>query len=436
MLIHRPLYFWIQRLLCLSPRVVVFFLFLLLPFQKKFPVFLHKFSDQTVPAELALPDFFYHQMEFFPSDLVIFFLVLLVFLQAPKTLMNQLFTSPVRWLVIFCITAFFSIAFSPLRHYVLQYVRLLQFSTVILLFCSIEYIVAQNKTRQLIKWVAWAMVITAFMQCVIASVQYFSQTSMGFYKFERVLFFSLLSAAYLYIIQKKRWIKCILVLSVFVHFFVLSISYCRVAIIACAVSIIFWLIVQHFWIKETAHKKETKKMGCIFLISSVVCLGLIYRGVIVNHNQVTQYVDEEKMDCQEIIVKMIQENPWTGIGFNNFPLCINPAQFGLFSHAKMHNMYILIAVETGIMGLIFFSIFLFSIVKNAVKRPFSQEQALLLSVFIGFLWIGCCNCYLIEQMYGRVLFFTSLALLNAVTQKAYISQSHLFLQKRVFFPKS
>jgi hypothetical protein len=112
MLIQRPFYFWIQRLLYLFSNAVLILLFLLLPFQKRFRAFLSEFSDRMVPDGLVLPDFFYRHIEFFPGDLVIFVLVLLVLLQAPKTLGSKLFTTPVRWLVLFCLTAFFSIALS------------------------------------------------------------------------------------------------------------------------------------------------------------------------------------------------------------------------------------------------------------------------------------------------------------------------------------
>lgn len=486
MLIHQPLYFWVQKLLYLFSKAVLVFLFLLLPFQKRFPAFLSRFSDRMIPIDLVLPDFFYRHIEFFPGDLVIFSLIVLVLLQAPKALCKNLFTKPIRWLVLFCITALFSIAFSHSRGYLLQYIRLLQFSMVILLFCAIEYIITQNKILHLIKWIAWALVITACVQCVIATMQYFSQTSIGLHKigeppmhwfsfpnpgkqrwvfdqlfhfqlssdvlcratgvfshpnvFGGFLFFSLLSASYLYVIQQGKWIKGILILLIFVHFFALSISFCRAAIIACIIGIAIWTVIQCFWMEESSRKKEVKKIWGVFFMSGAICLGLFhqqffYRGGIINYNQVAQYADEERIIYQEVAVKMVQANPWLGVGFNNFQLCINPIQCGHFLCSKVHNIYLLVAVETGIIGFVFFGIFLCSILKNAIKRPFSQEKALFLSVFIGFLWIGCCDYYFIEQMYGRLVFFTALALLNAVAQKAHVPESYFFSQKRAFLPK-
>ncbi|WP_220017682.1 O-antigen ligase family protein [Candidatus Rhabdochlamydia oedothoracis] len=368
----------------------------------------------------------------------------------------------------------------------LQYIRLVQFSTMILLFCAIEYIVAQNRTRQLIKWIAWTVVITASVQCIIACMQYFSQSSLGFHKigepplhwfsfsnpgkqrwiFDQIshfqlplnvlyratglfshpnvfggfLFFSLLNASYLYVIHQEKWIKWVLTPLIFLHFLALSISFCRAAMIACVVGMIIWTIIQYFWIEDLTYRKEIKKVWLLFFVSSVICLALFYqqffnRGGIVNYNQMVQYADGERIVYQEIALKMIKANPWFGIGFNNFQLCNDPVQFGLFLCAKVHNIYLLIAVETGIIGFIFFGAFLLSILKKAIQKPFSQEQALFLSIFIGFLWVGCCDYYFVEQMYGKVLFFTSLALLNAIAQKTTISQLR-HLKKRAFLSRS
>ena len=486
MLIQRPFYFWVQRLLYLFSNTVLILLFLLLPFQKRFRAFLSGFSDRMIPADLIIPDFFYRHIEFFPGDLVIFVLVLLILLQAPKTLCSKLLTTPVRWFVLFCLTAFFSITLSPTRYYLLQYVRLLQFSMMILLFCSIEYIVAQNKIRQLIKWIAWTVVITIGVQCIIACMQYFFQSPLGLHKmgepslhwfsfpnpgkqrwifdqfshfqlplnvlyratglfshpnvFGGFLFFSLLNASYLYVIYQEKWIKWVLTPVIFLHFLALSISFCRAAMIACIIGGIIWTIIQYFWMEDFSYRKEIKKIWLLFFISGVICVALFHqqffnRGGIINYNQVVQYADEERIVYQEVALKMIKANPWLGIGFNNFQICNNPIQFGLFLCAKVHNIYLLIAVETGIIGFIFFGAFLFSILKRAIQTPFSQEQALFLSICIGFLWIGCCDYYFVEQMYGKILFFTSLALLNAIAQKASILQPCHF-KKRVFFPRS
>lgn len=486
MLIQRPFYFWAQRFLYLSSNAVLILLFLLFPFQKRFRAFLSNFSDRMIPADLVVPDFFYRHIEFFPGDLVIFVLVLLVLLQAPKTLSGKLFATPVRWLALFCLTAFFSISLSPARHYLLQYVRLLQFSTMILLFCAIEYIVTQNRIRQLFKWIAWAVVITVGVQCIIACMQYFSQSPLGLHKigepplhwfsfpnpgkqrwiFDQIshfelplnvlyratglfshpnvfggfVFFSLLNASYLYVIYREKWIKWVVTSLIFLHFLALSISFCRAAMTACIIGTVVWTVIQYFWMEDFTYRKELKKIWLLFFISSVICLALFYqqffnRGGIINYNQVVQHADGERIVYQEAALKMIKANPWFGIGFNNFQLCNNPIQFGLFLCAKVHNIYLLIAVETGIIGFSFFIAFLLSILKKAMKKPFSQEQALFLSIFIGFLWIGCCDYYFVEQMYGKILFFTSLALLNAIAQKAAIPQP-CHVKKRAFLPRS
>lgn len=458
MLIQKPFYFWIQRLLYRSSNVILMFLLLLLPFQKRFCTTASKFSKQTTPANLIIPDFFL-------GDLVVFLFVLSLLLQAPKVFGRKLLTKPVQWLVLYCIMAFFSIAFSG--HCFLQYIRLLQFSMMIFLFCAIEYIVVHNRIRELAKGLAWTIVFTTGVQCIIACIQYFSQTSLEWHKigenfcfsnpekqrwiFDQIshfqlssnllypatglfshpnlfggfLFFSLLNASYLYVIHQKKWIKWSLMPIIFMHFFTLSISFCGTAIIACVISIVAWMLIQYFWMKDISHRKEIKKVGFIFFLSGVVCLALFYQQFF---NQMMHYAKDERGTYQ-VFFQMIKANPWLGIGFDQF--CTNPAQSG-----KTYSIYLLIAVETGIMGFVFFSAFLFCILKKAVTKLFLQEQALFLSIVIGFLWIGCCDCYFVEQMYGKYLFFIPLALFNASIQKANVLLPGHSLQRKIFLPRS
>lgn len=460
MLIQKPFYFWIQRLLYRASHVALVFLLVFLPFQKKFYATESEFSKQITP-------------DFFSGDLVVFLLVLIVFLQAPKTFARKLVTKPARWLVLYCITAFFSIVLSSSDRYFLQYIRLLQFSMMVFLFCAIEYIVAHHRIRQLVKGLAWAIVLTAGVQCVIATMQYFSQTALEGHKigeaslswfcfsnpgkqrwvFDQIahfqlssnvlcratglfshpnlfggfLFFSLLNASYLYVIHQKKWIKWSLTPIIFMHFFALSISFCGTAIIACVIGMVIWTFIQYFWMKDVFYRKEVKKVGFIFLLSGVICLALFYQQFF---NQMVQHVDGER-GAYQMVLQMMKENLWLGAGFNHFQLCNDPIQLG-----KAYSMYLLIALETGIMGLVFFGAFLFCILKKAVTKLFLQEQALFLSIVIGFLWIGCCDCYLMEQMYGKYLFFIPLALFNAAIQKTNALQPERSLQKRIFLPRS
>jgi O-antigen ligase len=307
---------------------------------------------------------------------------------------------------------------------------------------------------------------TLGVQCMIASIQYFSQTSLlewhkigenfcfsnpgkqrwifdqishfqlssnmlyqatGLFShpnlFGGFLFFSLLNASYLYVIHQKKWIKWLLTTIIFMCFFALSISFCVTAIIACVIGIVVWTLIQYFWAKDISYRKEIKKVGFIFFLSGIVCLTLFYQQFF---NQMVHYANSEKGTYQ-VFFQVMKTNPWIGVGFDHFQLCNNPARYGI---------YLLIVMETGIMGLAFFSAFLFCILKKAITKLFSQEQALFLSIVIGFLWIGCCDCYFVEQMYGKYLFFIPLALFSAVIQKTNVLQSNHSLQKKIFLPRS
>ena len=251
------------------------------------------------------------------------------------------------------------------------------------------------------------------------------------------LFCSLMASYYLCMKETSALKRSFLLGMILLQIFTLYIAYSRSAILALTLSTLIWCLLQF---KEIAsrhglHFAAFKKVGLIgatVLAGAAIGLSLFYsqitaRGGIVNSIAMTQVASTERGQYVNMAFEMIQEHPLLGVGFNNFQLYAKPTQAefpGYFFHSKVHNIYLLIASETGLIGGALFLLFLLAILKTVwgrLKNPFpaidSQEKIFLISAFLGILLIGGFDFYFIHTLHGRLLFFGFAALLYASSLK-------------------
>src|SRR3989338_4052447 len=136
------------------------------------------------------------------------------------------------------------------------------------------------------------------------------------------------------------------------------------------------------------------------------------------------FVDRAKFN--NVAVEMIKNKPLFGVGLRNFVVTMDDyAEERLlpYLHQPVHNIYLLIAAESGILALIVFVIFLLNIVrpafsaswriragKHAIRDDSIQRYALVLT-FLGFLVIGFFDHYLWTIQQGMLMFWVALGLL-------------------------
>jgi O-antigen ligase len=73
----------------------------------------------------------------------------------------------------------------------------------------------------------------------------------------------------------------------------------------------------------------------------------------------------------DIAVEMIKKYPLVGIGLNNFVLRMDefaPRDLFGYEHQPVHNIYLLIASESGIIALVAFAVILIAVLFNALRR--------------------------------------------------------------------
>jgi O-antigen ligase len=460
--------------------ILLLVLFALIPFQRRFHGIIDSFSRKLTLPEFSLPEYFSTKVHLYVADLLILILCLTVLLRFKTSLRDFFWAGPSKYLTLLFFAALTSLIFSITRSYSLQYLLLIQFSMVFLLFNCIRCAQRKIDFLPLIKAFAWIILALSCVECLIAFSQYLQQASIGLrflgepnishfpfanpgkhrWIFDQLfpsqpsvdylyrasgtfshpnilggfVFCSLMASYYLFMSEKNKIRRSFVLGMLPLQIFTLYIAYSRSALLALAFSTLFWCFLQY---KKIVAERQLDFKKIITLLTAIVILGsagigvfysqLSARGGILNYNSVTQYADTERLEYTKIALKMIREHPLVGVGFNNFQLYLDQFQSPHTPHvlfAKVHNIYLLMASETGLIGGGLFLLFLWFVVKTAYRAIFpidktkcSQEILFLFAAFLGLLLIGCFDFYFLNTQTGRMLLFGFAALLYAVSKQ-------------------
>jgi hypothetical protein len=453
---------------------LLFFLLFYVTFQKRFAGILKKISYSLVPTDLDLPSFFGKKMEFYTTDFIILVLFGWCLYCHRQAIGRFLWSGPTKYLILFFGAAMLSIVCSMSAGYAIQYYRLAQLGLSFLLFSTLADLLKTSQNEQLAKRCLQVFIFAVLLQCSIGIAQYFLQQPLGLkglgehnirsfnfpmaggYRWifdqwiNRVtdqtvlcrcsgtfphpnvmggfLFASILSTYYLIVGESQQWMRRLLYGALFVQVFTLSITFSRSAIMATAFGSCLWLTISLYrCIKEQGWKKlkrnavmmrRMRTLG-VFVGSGLICLFLFfnqffYRGGIVNYNQVVSSADKERVVYQNIAWEIFKDHPIAGGGFNNYQILSPryvPERYVEACFAKVHNIYLLILAETGVLGALAFGGFLLSLFKGIFSRSENEMTRIVLSIFIGLLLIGLFDFYFLHTNPGRCLFFLFAALL-------------------------
>ncbi|MGE3534742.1 MAG: O-antigen ligase family protein [Parachlamydiales bacterium] len=446
------------------------------PFQKRFANALKAISYSFVPSNVDLPSFFSKKMDFYLTDLIIASVIGLCLYQGRKRIGAFLLSGSAKFLLLFFVAAVLSVACSITADYAIQYYRLAQLFLFVLLFCAVSDLFRTLQTDQLINRIFWVFLFVGLLQCVIGIAQYFMQGSLGLKSLGEVnisgfhfpmeggyrwiidqwtgwttdrtvlcrcsgtfthpnilggfLFASLLATFYLIIVQNKAAVRRVLYGAIFIQVFTLSITFSRAAIIATVIGACVWFGVSigkflrtEKWKNLFIDKLFLRRVSVIAAViaSTLICLLLFYnqffyRGGIINYNEVVSVADKERIVYQNIAWEMFKDHPILGGGYNNYQILSReyaPENNSTVLFAKVHNIYLLILAETGLIGAGAFALFLFSLFKRALKRSEHEAVRIALSIFAGFLFFGLCDFYFLHTHHGKCLFFLLAVLLQA-----------------------
>ena len=445
-------------------------LFLGIPFESKiFPIFkpfsrslLHKFQE-IVPFSFEIPPFFEKNIHFYFSEVVIF-IIICHLLSSKVTTRSFLFNTNSKYLTLLFLVATLSLITSSFSRYYIQYFHLAHFALLLLAFDTVAYFF-QNRGRD-IHILFWTLLPIIAIECAIGIFQFFWQESVGlsflgelhltldepnlatFHLSEKsrqllswftqippdqhllfrssgtfshpnvfagFLTASLMISYYCFSSAKKKWGKGIISILILMEVLTLFLTFSRAGMIAWILGTTTWFGIILFKRAEDNHgNKSLLSLSLVIFGALLPTLALLFnqlldRGGVFNYNTLVRASDAGRMAYQKAAIEMIKENPLLGVGYNCYSL--SPA-----ANSKtgwVHNIYLLIGAEMGLIGLVLFGLFLFSLIYPFIRNKIDLFSTTLLSIFIGFLFIGLCDFYFLIVPSGKLLFFLFTGLLSA-----------------------
>ena len=115
------------------------------------------------------------------------------------------------------------------------------------------------------------------------------------------------------------------------------------------------------------------------------------------------------------------EKPFFGVGPGNFVNWFKEISLGLAPnlYQPVHNIYLLVFSETGILGLAAFLLFLFFLAKNYFKvkfdRPFHYSFFI---IFVSLLFFGLFDHFLWTLQQGQIILYLTIGLLSAMSPRS------------------
>lgn len=177
------------------------------------------------------------------------------------------------------------------------------------------------------------------------------------------------------------------------------------------IAILIWLIVFGSWFAVKICMKLKTKFSIPYLLLFVFSLLLVsfmfanssfrYRFTNINLS------DESIVQRENLIrssISMINDHPIFGVGLNNFLVNLPSYQkpySPLFYLQPVHNLFLLIAAETGIIGLGFFIWFLFLTYKRIMSQPLIHNS--LFIILSSILILGMFDHYFLTLQQGQLL---------------------------------
>ena len=148
-----------------------------------------------------------------------------------------------------------------------------------------------------------------------------------------------------------------------------------------------------------------------------------YSEDFVKYSSDESFVDRAKFN--NVAVAMVKDKPLFGVGLRNFVVAMDDyagERLLPYLHQPVHDIYLLIAAEAGVLALLTFVVFLLNIVRPAFAKASAGRHAIgedlilryvLVLTFLGFLAIGFFDHYLWTIQQGELMFWVVLGLMNA-----------------------
>jgi hypothetical protein len=425
-----------QRLLM----VLVF----LIPFQKRLTKFFRAYCDEIYQLRPELPVFFDHRFGVYVGEVLLLCLIVVTLRKGLK------WKAPLSALAVFCGLLISSILFSSTPGYLLHYFKWVHIVCAFFFF----YIIV-NEEDYVLRKLMFMVVIAGFFQGLIAIAQYSLQDSVGLKMFGELnleartpdvaLFYmqdgtkwifekgegvakQIIRASgtlphanilggflvmstiltYQFASVLKRWLPLVL----FVQILAMFLTFSRGAIIS-------WTIASGVWVAfQFLLKGRPWRVASMIVISAGLSFFLLFpqilnRGGLVVATKLSAASDQMRLSYEAIAWSMFKTHPIFGIGFDHFFIELDHYSGGFLAPTLVHNIFLLIGAETGVLGLTAFLSFIGLVIISGWKNRANRRVYAVFPILIAFLLIGCFDFYLVYHLQGWLMLMFVTALLSA-----------------------
>jgi len=312
------------------------------------------------------------------------------------------------------------------------------------------------------KRLAQVLVASGFWQALIGLAQYFNQKSLGLWYFKESSLNPEIAGVAKIVVDEVAFIRAygalphpnllaaFLFLSIFFFYF-LWLKEDSFFIKDCFGMTVFGILLAAFWLtfsrliiavfilasllffvwnylKKPRLRKRTTGLLILFIVFCSLFTFLLWPEISTRFSiSLTEQAVGLRAFYNQNALSIIGEHPWLGVGLGNFVWGIRETLYLLagWLHQPVHNIYLLMASETGLIGLIVFLFFVFQLLRTGRKRtrlsrnfssgPLRSFQSLattcLLFVLCSFLFIGLFDHFFWTLQQGQLIFWLILGLM-------------------------
>lgn len=328
--------------------------------------------------------------------------------------------------------------------------QLIKLIELILLFLYIKYNLSLLNLRKILG----IFVASGVFQALLAISQFFFQSSLGLKHFEAGIFNANIPGVATFFVQGTKFIRAygtaphpnvlavFLLTSIFCLYYLYATRITRISARMIQIIVLFILMLGLFLTFSRAviiifvgaslfyffivflhlNKLKRHKIIELFILFIIICgffivifwpeISARFLGTSLDEQAVTL-----RVHYNDIALSIIKEKPLLGLGSGNFVwYLLSNYQFKNFwLYQPVHNLYLLIASETGILSLLFFLLFVGSNLWNSYfRKKFDSLQLTFLFLVSCFLFLGLIDHYFWTIQQSRLLFWLVLAIISGL----------------------
>jgi O-antigen ligase len=431
---------------------------------------LFRHTAERISSTLDIPAGFEKKFILYPSDLLTLFLLGMALAMARHRLKDSALR---RESLLACSLPFFallSVAFSPLWNYPISYFHVWQYGTAAFLFIALSLV---QEPKRVLRVILLTLAVVGTFQAAIAIAQYFTQESVGLrwlgeptfsrsnlgissqitvpsgnlWLFDRfwgrtelnpLVIRAMGTLCHANILGGFLMMTSLVTLSQFAYekgrlfmgicfclqFGGLVLTFSRSALFGFSIALTLWLLLS----------RASRREVLLLVIGSITIAGTLFheqilnRGGLVNYNEMVKSSDAIRLESQKQAILLISKKPLLGVGHEQFmyrvaeflPEGSDPGVIHL-----VHNMFLMLASETGLISLFCFLSLIGSVFWVGLKKRNEPYALPLTGILLGFLFIGMCDFYLFTFQTGRLMLFLIAGLIasHRPIQERYVEQT-------------